>query len=500
MKNPKGRLQLEKDEQLRNSVLLLLGIYFFANFVLRVLISPSLAFDESEMVVVTQVLAWGYSNPPPLYPWIQAGFFWVFGVNLVALALLKNLLLFGVYLSSYLCAREVLRDQRNSLVAALSLFLIPTFVWEALRSQTHSVLATLMASLTLLFFLRILRQTSVVTYIGLGLAAGLGVLSYYNFALFAGALGVAALSTKLGRRRFFSWKSGLSLVALAVVLIPHGLWFIQNHSYLSELAAKLAPDHSAVTAIPVVGGVLSLSLAVVSFLGLLVVFFYWFLRGSERVEKPREVAEVTKILGRTAAGALLFCAVIVVITGATEFRDRWLEPLLFFVPIYLLAVAERRINRATFGKFARATGVMAILALTILHARIPLAGLVERLLPLNYPGPQISEKLREAGFSEGTVVAQHQVLGGNMRLSFPTSQVVVPFRFEDLRPDDRPIIVVWDPVEGEAIPAFLAEFVSRNFGVDPSSLEPASASAPYLYARQKKATLMYAQLPASASE
>ena len=82
MRHPKGKtLQSENDEQLRNSVLLLLGVYFFANLVLRILISPSLAFDESEMVVVTQVLAWGYNNPPPLYPWVQAAFFWVFGFS-----------------------------------------------------------------------------------------------------------------------------------------------------------------------------------------------------------------------------------------------------------------------------------------------------------------------------------------------------------------------------------------------------------------------------------
>lgn len=87
-----------------------------------------------------------------------------------------------------------------------------------------------------------------------------------------------------------------------------------------------------------------------------------------------------------------------------------------------------------------------------------------------------------------------------MRLNFPTSQVIVPFKMEEFCPDDRPIIVVWEPGEGEAIPLFLAEFVSRNFGIDPSNVEHGSASARYLYARQKNATLNYAQLQASEPE
>ncbi len=495
MKDSSGPLQPENDKQLRNRVLLLLGVYFLANLLLRILISPSLAFDESEMVVVTQVFAWGYSNPAPLYPWIQTVFFSVFGVNVFALALVKNLLLFGIYLSVYLCSKEVFRDQKRALVASLSLFLIPTFVWEALRSQSHSVLATLMASLTLLLFLRLLKKPSLGSYIGLGLAAGFGMLSYYNFALFAGALGLAGLSTGIGRRRLFSWKSGLSFLVFAVVLLPHGLWFLQNHSYLSELAAKLAPDRSAGSFMPAAEGLPALLLAVASFVGLLIVCFYWLLRGSDRAEKSREVREVPLILGRAIAIALLFCAFIVVFTEATEFKDRWLEPLLFFVPIYLLTIADRRVNWSVFRKFAILTSVTSLLALTILHVRIPMAGLFDEVLPLNYPGPDIADNLREMGFSEGTIVAENQVVGGNMRLSFPTSQVVVPFKMEDIRPDDRPIIVVWEPVRGEVIPKFLAEFVSSNFNVDPSSIDHGLTSAPYLYVRQKRATLMYAQLP-----
>ena len=124
-----------------------------------------------------------------------------------------------------------------------------------------------------------------------------------------------------------------------------------------------------------------------------------------------------------------------------------------------------------------------------------MAGRIDKVLPLNYPSSDIADRLREKGFSEGTIVAEHQVLGGNMRLSFPTSQVFVPFKMEKILTDDRPIIVVWDHKQGGAIPEFLAEFVSNNFSADPSNIEPGIASAPFLYMKQRQYTVMYVQLP-----
>src|ERR1700749_157064 len=80
----------------------LLLIYFTLQIILRVCISSSLDLDESEQLVLTQKLSWGYGSQPPLYTWIQFGFFRMFGISVFGLSFLKNILLFCTYLFTYL--------------------------------------------------------------------------------------------------------------------------------------------------------------------------------------------------------------------------------------------------------------------------------------------------------------------------------------------------------------------------------------------------------------
>ena len=56
----------------------LLAAYFLAHVVVRVTISDSLELDEAEQLVLGQALSWGYGTKPPLYSWLQIGFFRIF--------------------------------------------------------------------------------------------------------------------------------------------------------------------------------------------------------------------------------------------------------------------------------------------------------------------------------------------------------------------------------------------------------------------------------------
>jgi 4-amino-4-deoxy-L-arabinose transferase-like glycosyltransferase len=81
--------------------------YFFLQLLSRVLISDSANLDEAEQLILTQRIRWGYAAQPPLYTWLQALFFTVFGINIFALALLKNSLLFTTYAFNYLSAKQI---------------------------------------------------------------------------------------------------------------------------------------------------------------------------------------------------------------------------------------------------------------------------------------------------------------------------------------------------------------------------------------------------------
>jgi 4-amino-4-deoxy-L-arabinose transferase-like glycosyltransferase len=448
------------------------------------------------MVLVPQVLAWGYNPPPPLYPWLQALSFSVFGVNLFSLVLLKNLILLSTYLSVYLCAREVLKNEKSALVGVLSLFLIPTFVWEALRSQAHSVLVTLAAGLTLLFTVRLLRSPSLGNYCALGVLAGLGILSYYNFAVFLTAIVLAGLSSRLGRDRLLDWKAALSLLIFALLTLPHALWILQHLSYATDLVTKLVPGNSAGFVMIAADGLWNLATAILSFLGLLILCYCWLFRRTRDQYRASQRDQVSSLLGRTITLALLLCALAVIAVGGTHFKDRWLEPLLFFTPIYLLLVIRPDLSSSVFRRFICVVSLSALLALTVLHVRIPLAGLTDQVFSLNYPAPKMADELRTAGFQQGTIVVSGQALGGNLKLQFPDSTVLVPRVVEEAPSISHPIFLVWEPSQGEPdIPEFLAAFVSRKFGTDAAEITPHFVTVPYLYAKSKQVTLAYVELP-----
>ncbi len=81
----------------------ILIVYFSLHVAARSLVSPSLDYDESEQVFLSQCLSYGYNSQPPLYTWVQTGLFEILGYSVFSLAVLKNLLLCGTYLLVFGC-------------------------------------------------------------------------------------------------------------------------------------------------------------------------------------------------------------------------------------------------------------------------------------------------------------------------------------------------------------------------------------------------------------
>ncbi|MBC8096001.1 MAG: hypothetical protein H7Y43_09330, partial [Akkermansiaceae bacterium] len=78
-------------------VVLLLAGYFLLQIVLRLITSNTTDLDESEQLLATQQLQWGYGPQPPLYTWLLYPLVQLLGPGVLALAIFKNALLFGIY-------------------------------------------------------------------------------------------------------------------------------------------------------------------------------------------------------------------------------------------------------------------------------------------------------------------------------------------------------------------------------------------------------------------
>jgi len=86
------------------------------------------------------------------------------------------------------------------------------------------------------------------------------------------------------------------------------------------------------------------------------------------------------------------------------------------------------------------------------------------------PLPALEQAIRQSGFSTGTIVADEEHVGGNLRLGFPGARVLSP-AYPSLDAPARgtgACLLAWHArFAGEAVPARLADFLDRRFHLVP---------------------------------
>ena len=409
-------------------------LWMLAHVASRVVVSPALELDEAEQALWSQTLAWGYGSQPPLYTWLQAGWFALLGPGVLALSSLKFMLL-GLTLVLVWRTALPLMPERAALWAAASLLLIPAMGWESLRDLTHSVLLTCLVAATWWALLRQLRQPHPSGFALLGLLLGLGMLSKYSFALFAAVLGGALLSLPAGRallRTSGAW--WLPVVALLVVL-PHGLWLLEHWQAAS--GPTMGKLQSAGAQHPVVRGMWSLVKAVLSNLLLFALLALLAFRSGWWRARPSAATgdaspgyspadAVLPLFGRYLLLLALVLAGLVIVGGVTHIKGRWLYPLLCAVPLMAFAwkpgLAVHRGGKV-FGGMLLGMAVLVWLALSL---RVWANG--QRGAPdeLNEPVAALAGALRAAGYDgRSPIVAGDPVLAGQLRLQFVQAPVSV---------------------------------------------------------------------------
>ncbi|OOG23017.1 glycosyltransferase [Thioalkalivibrio denitrificans] len=445
----------------------LLG-YFALQILVRATGSPVLDLDEAEQVVVTQWWLAGYSGQPPLYAWLQKLAFEVFGMNLLAIALLKNSLLFLTYLFTYLSARRLLRDGNLAVLATLSLLLIPQVVWESQRDLSHSVIVTTVAAASFYVLLRWLERPSIGHYLLVGLVFGLGILSKYNYAVFAAAAGCVLLTMPLGRVRLFSPRILLSAAVAAVVLAPHALWFWDSVQFGTRAMGKLEFGDGLWPW----SGFGSLALAVLGFLTplwlvLLAVFRRDFLAAFRW--RRAEAAPGGFPPGRYLLFALALLAAMVLILGAAHFKDRWMLPILLLFPLYVFAALRPgAVTPARLRVFVTVCLVMPVLALLVMAGRVHEWPMLDGHHRYSYPYGELTAEIRNMGFERGLIVADRAFIAGNLRFRLPDSRVMYPGVTGDplVCGPGEDLLVVWDADRNDEPPRHLRDWLSTHLDLD----------------------------------
>ena len=392
--------------------------YFLLQVVLRVTSPAVLDLDEAEAVLMSQHLQLGYGSQPPLYAWLQWLMFSLFGINLLALSVQKNLLLFLTYLAMFYTARAFVGVGSAAIVAA-SLVLFPQLGWESQRDLTHSVLATCMAALTLWCYVSLLRHRSKLRYALFGLLIGLGLQSKYNFAVFALGLLAASLLVREHRQALWQRDVWIALAVLVLALAPHGLWLLDHIDDATRSTLEKMHGDGGSHASKVMRGLGSMVGATFLFatpLWIVYGWIWWRRRDQARARLDRPQARFFLWFYLTAFA----CVTALVFSGELiKVKERWMQPILFLLPLAFFAVfpslAQASVRRSILG----VAGVFAIFILAGLSVRAYLGKHTRA------PFAELSAQMMQRFPQANTLVASEPTAAGNLYLHNPAWTVML---------------------------------------------------------------------------
>lgn len=464
-------------------------LYFGAHALSRVLVSPAPELDEAEQLLWTRELAWGYGAQPPLYTWLQWAVFELTGPSIAGLALLKNLLLLGTYAALAWAAWPLL-GSAAPLVAASMLWL-PQVGWESQRDLTHTVLATACAALALGLFVRLMLRPRPLLYLAFGAAVGLGLLAKYNLLVVHALLvGMALLRPELRSRVFSRWTLAAAAVALLVVL-PHAGWALQHAAEVtSGTARKMALDPGGGGFAARLAGVWSAGRAVASLVapwvlvfGLLVAWPAW--RAARGGARPPQAPGVRRAVLVYFVLLALALAAMALAGGVTHFKGRWMQPMLFLVPLAGWLLLPAPPPAAAVRRFEIATLVLAGVLLAGITLRAPLDGWRGQPDELNEPVGALAAELRAVAPRIDTLVASPPRLAAGLRAQFPQARLLLPEEAAAARG-----LTVYVGAGAEAAPGLRALAGQPDARAHEWTLRP-------LYARDERHARRYAALVVS---
>ncbi len=479
--------------------LLTLAGYFALHIALRVAVSGSLDYDEAEQVLLGQWLLAGYTEQPPLYSWLQYGLFFLFGKNVFAVSLLKNGLLLLTYISVFFAARHILADDRRAVLATVSLLLIPQIGWESQRDMTHTTLVVFAAAATLWQAIRLVNNQHLINYCLLGLLLGTGILAKANFYLFAAILFLTFASFAEGRRVIFSKKILVSLFLAAAISGNYLWWMAENQDIVFSATHKFKREVGNYW----LKGITSLftnSLLFLTPLWLICLLVFptgFYKRGDAG----------NGFFHRFSGRYLLFCLlvlIIVVIAGkVTYVKDRWLQPLLFVVPIFFFSrLTPSAISPSHFKFFLRIVAVSALAIYLAFTIRVVGGSFTHYFCRLNYPFATFAADMRRLGFSNGLIISDDRFIAGNLHLQFPGSTALIPeYRFENLADPagSGHAAVVWKAGESAGLPADLAAFIESTYHVRAGDYAINFLEHPFLFSRTETVRLALLLIPLAPS-
>ncbi|CDZ26446.1 glycosyltransferase family 39 protein [Neorhizobium galegae] len=481
--NKPGRLAAFLAGGLRPAALFL-GAYFLLSIAVRLMLPNALTLDEAEQALFSQYWLAGYGPQPPFYNWVQNAFVSVIGISLFSLTLPKFLMLLLCYVFFGMAAREIDARPAFAAMAMLSLLTLPQLSYMPQQDLTHTVAVLMATSLFLYGLFRTLVRADWQGYVIVGVATGIGMISKYNFGLLPASALIAVCCDREWRARLFDLRILLTAVISLAIVLPHALWLLGNLDLAtSGTIGKMVEANAPHGIARIARALASLMLACIAFGALTVIIFAVAFKKDFR-RSLTAGDRWTRLLGLMMAVGLLGVVGVILFTGTTKITERWLDPYLLPLPLYLLLKLERAGIDATLHLKRLVPVFIVIMAVTSvpLAGKTFTAGLTGAYTRINYPLASVAEALKAEG-RPAVIVAAGMHLAGNMRLQFPdvpvinSEQPIAGFP----APDDMkgPVLAIWSEGGGGtgSPPIDLSSVDTLGLTASPAK----SLSRPYYY-------------------
>lgn len=186
----------------------------------------NLFFDEAQYWSWAKTPNFGYYSKPPMVAWMIAATTAVCGDGEACVRLSSPLLHLGTAIIIYKIAEELYNSEK-AFYSAITYITMPAVVLSSSLVSTDPSLLFFWA-LTILFFVKAIKENLWLWWILAGLAAGAGMLSKYNMLLFLPAIIIYLSFSENGRKILFSLKFWVAGIIVMLVFTPNILWNMYN--------------------------------------------------------------------------------------------------------------------------------------------------------------------------------------------------------------------------------------------------------------------------------
>jgi 4-amino-4-deoxy-L-arabinose transferase-like glycosyltransferase len=438
--------------------------YGLAHAGLRLWVSSNIAIDDIKSNVYTQTLELGYvAKQPPLYEWLL----WLVqrftGPTLSSFLILKYGLLTATFAFLYLVAKRIFADPKWAMVAALSPLLLYQVGWNIHEGVTQTIVLACAVAGTTWCFMRLAERGSLGNYLMFGVAAGLGLITKYNFVAFLVVLFGSALLQSSLRARLFDWRIVASVVVAAAVTAPVAYWLItERYNLVTLYQASVTPMAETAWFKARVIGLTRALWVPFGFLFPLVVIIPVLFPATFRIAwaaikdatNPRawngKEPDWRLFLLHMTFGGFIVLILGALLTGATHYLERYMHPLFLLTPLWLVGLVEQTNNAPR--KLTILATVLVLATLLVVPLRIAdlsrNMALECRRCRIAVPYEPLVAALQAHGFESGTIIAANREEAGNLRRFFPDARIVRIERPRYAPPkssDDRSskLAVVW---------------------------------------------------------